>query len=263
MTSNARTAPDHDRCDTHKHYRLNCAQYENLLTRSGQKCEICGTSGILMPQEKLHIDHDITPWGVRGLLCLRCNTVLGQTKDRWPDGQEYLANSWWRTRCAALGIPAELGPEPEIGSAIRNQFGTVWMRSSDERWEAPTQDGHHPPPKSWRELYHSYGAHNLVPYDLKSAHKDGSLPWDVKYALESGHGWSAVRSLIGLPEPAPRRRIREWQPRDGLPWLETPEKTAEAMRRLLTPGECRRIAELLQADGESDTARLPAALTTD
>ena len=248
----------------HKNYRLNCAQYEDLIARSGQKCEICGTPGILMPQEKLYIDHDITPWGVRGLLCLRCNTVLGQTKDGWPDGQEYLANSWWRAQCAALGLPAELGPEPAIGSAIRNQLGTIWIRNSAERWDAPSQNGHHPSPKSWRELYRSFGAHNLVPYDLESAYRDGSLPWGVRHSLESRHDWSAVRTLMGVPEPAPRHPTREWQPRDGLPWLETPEKAAGALRRLLTPGECRRIAELLvHADGESDTGQPVAALVND
>ena len=207
-----------------------------------------------MPQEKLYIDHDVTPWGVRGLLCTGCNSTLGITKDGWPDGQAYLANSWWRAQCVALGLPAELGPEPGIGAAIRNQLGTIWVHHSEGQWEAPSQDGHHPMPRSWRELYRSFGAHNLVPYDLRGTYRADSMPFSVRYCLENGQGWSAVRAFVGVPEPEPdrpRHGIREWSPRDSLPWLKTPRETVTALRRLLTPDECLRIAELLAEADES------------
>lgn len=52
------TLPDHDRCTMHKKYKLGCAQFEQLISRSGQRCEICGDAGDSGRTGKLHIDHD-------------------------------------------------------------------------------------------------------------------------------------------------------------------------------------------------------------
>ena len=198
----------------------------------------------------LHIDHDGPLWAVRGLLCGSCNIRLG--KDATFSGApEYLANAWWVRQCEAIGVPAGPRSEPPIGSAIRNQFGAIWVRHSGTLWYAAAERGG-PNMMLWDRLYSSYGPHNLAPCDLRAAYENGSLPYKVKYAIENAADWTAVRALLGVPDPKPRVK-REWQPRDGLPWLATPEKTAQALQIFLTPEECRRIAELLLAEELPDT----------
>lgn len=67
---------------------LTPAEQDRLRTLQGNACAICGRSGV-----RLTIDHDhrhcATPTGcrlcVRGLLCFRCNTALGQIGDQHVD----------------------------------------------------------------------------------------------------------------------------------------------------------------------------------
>lgn len=48
--------------------------YENLLQKQNNVCALCkGTNG----KNKLHIDHDHETGAVRGLLCAKCNSLLG------------------------------------------------------------------------------------------------------------------------------------------------------------------------------------------
>jgi Recombination endonuclease VII len=247
----ARTLPDHEQCSRHKYYKLSCQQYEDMLAECGHACQICGCTGHYSARGKLAIDHCGPLWAVRGLLCTGCNSNL-EDPARSPLGSaEYLASPWWLRQCAALGLPPRLGEEPGIGSAIRNQFGIVWVHLSDGGWEASTQHGHHWTRRPWEALFDLYGPHNLVPYDLLAAFIDGSVPSDLRYAVEHGSNWGGIRAAIGAPEPMadrPEARTREWSPRDSLPWLKTPEATAAALRFFLTVGECRRVAELLSGD---------------
>ncbi len=55
-------------------YRMKAEEYKRLLERSGGKCEICGKPFTKTP----HVDHCHESKRVRGLLCGRCNTGLGQ-----------------------------------------------------------------------------------------------------------------------------------------------------------------------------------------
>lgn len=64
-------------------YGLSEAQFEYLMQRSGNRCEVCGsppteTSG---PGMRLHIDHCHNTGRVRGVICANCNRALGQVKD--------------------------------------------------------------------------------------------------------------------------------------------------------------------------------------
>lgn len=60
-------------------YGITPEKYEDMLCAQGACCDICGvkfnceSGGSLTP----HVDHDHTTMAVRGLLCKRCNTVLG------------------------------------------------------------------------------------------------------------------------------------------------------------------------------------------
>jgi hypothetical protein len=78
--------PATSRCSNHRYYRLTCEDYDALLERANNKCQICEIRAEYTRHHFLHIDHDHTigRWGVRGLLCVQCNTSLGDYI-RWGD----------------------------------------------------------------------------------------------------------------------------------------------------------------------------------
>jgi hypothetical protein len=247
----ARTLPDHEQCVNHRRYRLSCQQYEQLLARAEGICEICRRPLARGPRGKLAIDHCGPQWAVRGLLCNGCNGLLMDDNTDFDGAEEYLANAWWEQQCKALGFPLNIRPEPGIGEAIRNQLGTVWVHLTEDDWEAGTQGGHHWTPLYWEELFELYGPHNLIPYDLAVAFRDGSVPPDLRYTVTQHEDWADIRAAIGAPEPIalrPTARTWDWSLYDSIPWLETPEQTAKALRFFLPQGECRQIGELLLAD---------------
>lgn len=54
-------------------------EYKNLFIKQDNKCAICGRPF----NDKLRgfVDHDHTSNVVRGLLCTKCNTMLGMAND--------------------------------------------------------------------------------------------------------------------------------------------------------------------------------------
>ena len=56
-------------------YGISNAHYEAMKAAQGGRCAICGR------QTDLHVDHDHRTEAVRGLLCVRCNTGIGQLGD--------------------------------------------------------------------------------------------------------------------------------------------------------------------------------------
>lgn len=105
------TLPDgHGRCLTHQTYDLDCADFERLRSRAGDRCEMpgCGLAGPDTKSGILYIDHQ-GPLGqrarVRGLLCCAHNAGIGRVEAR-PGGplrrqataseQEYLDRPFWR-----------------------------------------------------------------------------------------------------------------------------------------------------------------------
>lgn len=80
----------HETCH-HRLYYLTCTDYERLLARAGQSCEICGSSAAGQHRGKLVIDHDHAhgQGAVRGLLCSRCNAHM-----RRIDSEERPLDEW-------------------------------------------------------------------------------------------------------------------------------------------------------------------------
>lgn len=55
------------------------AFYDQMVELYGERCAICGAGR--SPQRRLCIDHDHETDEIRGLLCFRCNNVLGFGSD--------------------------------------------------------------------------------------------------------------------------------------------------------------------------------------
>ena len=56
-------------------YNLTEDEYQELLQRQNNKCALC------LSGSKLIVDHCHTTGRVRGLLCFKCNTGIGQLQD--------------------------------------------------------------------------------------------------------------------------------------------------------------------------------------
>lgn len=68
------------RSNLKKKFGLTPEQYTDLYEAQGGACAICrATSNFTF--KNLCVDHDHATGKVRGLLCLNCNTALGQLKD--------------------------------------------------------------------------------------------------------------------------------------------------------------------------------------
>jgi hypothetical protein len=62
-----------------KTYGISEAEYEAKLTEQAGCCKLCGDPPI--PGKRLCVDHDHDTGVVRGLLCRRCNLLLGLARE--------------------------------------------------------------------------------------------------------------------------------------------------------------------------------------
>jgi len=60
-----------------KKYGLSQLEYDKMLEEQDGRCKICK----VVPEKWLYIDHCHKSGKVRGLLCLQCNTALGNFDD--------------------------------------------------------------------------------------------------------------------------------------------------------------------------------------
>lgn len=150
---------------THSSYRMTCEEFDSLLTRAKERCEICRT-----PPEKtghgiLFIDHDyeVGQWAVRGLLCSTCNSQLPYHQMPYQYFRRhrravrcYLASPWWQSHLAELGFDGSMLPEPPVGTRVRGP--RTWWRRTEAGWWGNHSKQTHP----WSYLHHRYGPHRLV-----------------------------------------------------------------------------------------------------
>jgi len=63
-----------------KKYGLSPSEYGEWMIAQDGRCAICLTSDPA-PWDQLSVDHDHVTGRVRGLLCMRCNSCIGQAGD--------------------------------------------------------------------------------------------------------------------------------------------------------------------------------------
>lgn len=62
-------------------YGLTEADMQTMLVTQGGRCAICNSDDPKTPNGTWSVDHDHLTGAVRGLLCTRCNTGIGQLRD--------------------------------------------------------------------------------------------------------------------------------------------------------------------------------------
>lgn len=63
-----------------KMYGLSIEDYDKMVDEQGGCCKICKTHSLDL-KERLHVDHNHITGKIRGLLCRKCNLLLGHSED--------------------------------------------------------------------------------------------------------------------------------------------------------------------------------------
>jgi hypothetical protein len=84
-----------------RQYGMSLEDYDFFLEKQGGVCAICKKPEVVVESGKaprtLHVDHCHSTLRVRGLLCQRCNLMVGLSKDSSAilrDAADYLEKSW-------------------------------------------------------------------------------------------------------------------------------------------------------------------------
>lgn len=126
------------RCHHYAVYGMACDEYDDLLWRAGDSCEICRKPAAELYKGRLCIDHDGrlgNGWNhVRGLLCPRCNSNLRYVDNGYrpptPEQRRYLDEAWFLTGLPAthLELPWLPDPSPKSNRALS------WKDNPNRRW---------------------------------------------------------------------------------------------------------------------------------
>ncbi|MEU4558579.1 endonuclease domain-containing protein [Actinoplanes sp. NPDC023936] len=165
----ARTLPAHIDC-THRRYRLTCAGYEELIQRSGARCEACKKpahaedNGRRQIPGRLQIDHDheLGMWAVRGLLCQRCNSTIDR-EGVGPRLAPYAAKAFYLLILARHGITNLAPAEPPFGAKVLDFAHRPWRRTPHGWVAEHNQAWHLESVVTWNFLVRNSGPHNLHP----------------------------------------------------------------------------------------------------
>ncbi len=86
IEKNRRWRAAHPNADIEGHlkrkYGMTVADYDAMLVAQDGGCAICGGQPNGRWKHKFHVDHDHATGKVRGLLCHRCNMMVGYSLDR-------------------------------------------------------------------------------------------------------------------------------------------------------------------------------------
>lgn len=76
---------NYQKANLKKNYGITIKQYELILESQNGVCKICGQLETAKDKNneilRLAVDHDHPTGKIRGLLCVKCNTMLGGAKD--------------------------------------------------------------------------------------------------------------------------------------------------------------------------------------
>jgi hypothetical protein len=78
-------------------YGITREHYDAMAAEQGDRCAICGIDADIQVGKKVHwcVDHSHTTDEIRGLLCIRCNAMIGNAKENpinLLSAVDYLAN---------------------------------------------------------------------------------------------------------------------------------------------------------------------------
>lgn len=184
--------PEHHRCAQHRTYRLTCCQYDRLLARASDRCEICSLPAAKNARGCLFLDHDhaLGWWAVRGLLCRACNARL---RDPAADPRTVLygEQAFHLTLTREAGVSLDL-PEPKPGSVVVDHAMRPWRREAEGWWPLKPHHSTWVIPISWARLIFQSGPHNL-----RTARLDADVP-----PMGPIHNGRIAREFMGATLPS-------------------------------------------------------------
>ena len=65
-----------------RRYRIRSVDYERMLAEQNGQCAVCETTEYIGPGNRLHVDHNHATGQVRGLICIRCNVLIGMAQEQ-------------------------------------------------------------------------------------------------------------------------------------------------------------------------------------
>lgn len=130
-------------------YGLPCREYDRLLWRSGNRCEVCRVRAEDVQKRPLYIDHDGrlgTGWNhVRGLVCSKCNVLMSYVDCGYrrptPEQQNYLDSAWFWT-----GLPSWQLEHPWLPEPATKRQKLWWAHNPNKRWNRDRRRWDEPPP---------------------------------------------------------------------------------------------------------------------
>lgn len=125
------------------------------MREAEERCQMCRRKGGETGHGYLVVDHDarLGNWAVRGLLCSRCNLIVGYNGDGSAEATRYLADPWHARHRPQVAIQ-----QPPVGARI--VVGRRPWRRNPVGWEP--QDRLGGGVLEWEGLVRKYGTHALA-----------------------------------------------------------------------------------------------------
>jgi hypothetical protein len=155
---------------SHARYRLTCEEYDALVHEADDRCQLCRRAGHETGHGFLVVDHDarLGDWAVRGLLCSRCNLIIGYSGNQPPAVSAYLRSPWHARHRWPVPIK-----EPKVGARL-TAGRRDWLRTSTG-WEP--QDRLGGGTLTWERLIYRHGTHAIA--------RDNGIEGDRRYVRDT------------------------------------------------------------------------------